>query len=104
MTIIEKGKPMKIHEYQNSKTIMFDLMEKLYQEHPTEEVLERFILNTRDSAETVELTTTACATIAIQLAQLRELEKCRSRLNFFFVLSIIGMVLGFFCVWITQVH
>jgi len=77
---------MKIHEYQNSKTIMFDLME------------------TRDSAETVELTTTACATIAIQLAQLRELEKCRSRLNFFFVLSIIGMVLGFFCVWITQVH
>ena len=86
MTIIEKGKPMKIHEHQNSKTIMFDLME------------------TRDSAETVELTTTACATIAIQLAQLRELEKCRSRLNFFFVLSIIGMVLGFFCVWITQVH
>jgi len=83
MTIIEKGKPMKIHEHQNSKTIMFDL---------------------RDSAETVELTTTACATIAIQLAQLRELEKCRSRLNFFFVLSIIGMVLGFFCVWITQVH
>ena len=60
---------MKIHEHQNSKTIMFDLMEKLYQEHPTEEVLERFILNTssEDELESVETHILACEHCVNQL-------------------------------------